>query len=209
MKDLPIGVFIVDDHYLVRQGLVAVLRAVPGLELIGEAETAEEALESFSTNKPHVVLMDLNLPGMSGPEAIAVLRQTQPEIRLIALTSYETEGDISRAVEAGAHGYLLKTTSRADLVNAIKSVAAGGSYMPEGIRRRFNDGKMWRKLTPKELSVLAHLAKGLSNKEIGSQTGTMESTIKSHVTGILLKLGAADRAEAVALAISERIIELD
>lgn len=209
MKNPMIRVYIVDDHYLVRQGLVAVLLSVPGLEVVGEVETAEEALAGIAREQPQVVLMDLNLPGMSGSEAITVLRQTQPAIRLIALTSYETEGDISRALDAGAHGYLLKTTSRADLVTAIKSVAAGGTYVPAGIRRRFDDAKMWRQLTPREFGVLEYLAKGLSNKEIGEQHGTKESTIKSHVTAILLKLGAADRAEAVALAISERIIQLD
>ena len=209
MKNPAIRVFIVDDHYLVRQGLVAVLLTVPELEVIGEVETAEEALAACNREQPDVVLMDLNLPGMSGAEAIAQLRQTQPQIRLIALTSYETEGDISRALDAGAHGYLLKTTRREDLITAIKIVAAGEFYMPSGIRQRFDDAKMWRQLTPKEFGVLEYLAKGLSNKEIGEQTGTKESTIKSHVTAILLKLGAADRAEAVALAISERIIQLE
>jgi DNA-binding NarL/FixJ family response regulator len=209
MKTLPIRVLIVDDHYLVRQGLVSVLLTDPGLRVIGEVETAEDALELCALTPPDLVLMDLNLPGMSGPEAIAILRKMHPNIRLIALTSYETEGDISRALDAGAHGYLLKTTSRTDLITAIHTVATGESYMPSGIRRRFDDAKMWRQLTPKEMGVLEYLAKGLSNKEIGELTGTKESTIKTHITAILAKLGASDRTEAVALAISERVIRLD
>jgi len=209
MNHPTIRVLIVDDHYLVRQGLVAVLLTDPGIQVIGEVETAEHAFDLVKTQLPDVILMDLNLPGMSGPEAIAQLRETHPQIRLIALTSYETEGDISRALDAGAHGYLLKTTSRGDLINAIKRVAEGESYMPHGIRRRFDDAKMWRQLTPKEMGVLTYLAKGLSNKEIADQTGTKESTIKTHVTAILSKLGASDRTEAVVLAISERVIRLD
>jgi DNA-binding NarL/FixJ family response regulator len=209
MKNPPIRVLIVDDHYLVRQGLVAVLLTDPGIQVIGEVETAEDAFNLLSRQVPDVILMDLNLPGMSGSEAIALLRDTHPKIRLIALTSYETEGDISRALDAGAHGYLLKTTSRGDLITAIKTVATGESYMPSGIRRRFDDAKMWRQLTPKEMGVLEYLAKGLSNKEIADQTGTKESTIKTHITAILSKLGASDRTEAVVLAISERVIRLD
>jgi len=209
MNSPSIRVLIVDDHYLVRQGLVAVLRTDASIEVAGEVETAEAALAACANVPPDVVLMDLNLPGMSGSEAIAMLCHSQPEIRLIALTSYETQGDISRALDAGAHGYLLKTTRREDLIDAIKCVAAGGSYMPSEICRQFDESRMWRKLTPSELKVLEYLAKGLSNKEIGLQLGTKESTVKCHVTGVLHKLGASDRAEAVALAICERIIQLE
>lgn len=204
-----IRIFIVDDHFLVRQGLVAVLETVEGFQVTGQAESAEEAINIIRTELPDVVLMDLNLPGMSGPEAIALLGKEHPHQRLIALTSYETEGDISRAVEAGAHGYLLKTTTRAELVDAIRCVVDGHDYMPAVIRKRFDNAGMWRQLTPKEFGVLKYLSKGLSNKEIGEQMGTQETTIKSHVTAILAKLGAADRTEAVALAISERVIDFE
>ena len=205
----PIRVFIIDDHLLVREGLVAVLAQLPGVEVVGQAETAEDGIDACLRLRPQVVLMDLNLPGMSGPEAITLLRVQAPEMRLIALTSYETEGDISRALDAGAHGYLLKTTTRADLQAAIAAVAAGGQWLSGPIRKRFEEAQMWRQLTPKEFEVLENLTKGLSNKEIAVQMGTAESTIKTHMHSLLQKLGAADRAEAVALAVSERVIRLD
>ena len=209
MTAAPIRLFIVDDHFLVRQRLVAVLETVPDFQVIGQAESAEEAIQRLEAIRPDVVLMDLNLPGMNGPEAIALLAGIYPDLRLVALTSYETEGDISRAIKAGAHGYLLKTTTRAELVQAVHSVMDGRNYMPGGIRKLFDEGEMWRQLAPKEMGVLAYLAKGLSNREIGEQTGTRETTVKSHVTAILAKLGAADRTEAAALAISERVIDFE
>lgn len=209
MSAAKIRILIVDDHFLIRHGLIAVLATEPDLEVVAQAESGEQALEMFHEFLPDVMLVDIGLPGISGTELIAILRAEKQKVGLISLTSYDTEGDISRSLNAGADGYLLKNTKRENLFEAIRTVAAGGSYVPPEIRKRFNDAGKWQNLTRKEKAVLEYVAKGLSNREIGEAMGTKESTIKTHVTAVLTKLGAADRAEAVAVAISERVIELE
>ena len=209
MNSGKIRIVIVDDHYLIRQGLVSVLATDPNLEVVAESDSGEQALEHYRQYRPDVMLLDINLPGISGIDVISKLRAAKSTVGIISLTSYETEGDISRSLNAGADGYLLKSTKRETLIEAIRTVAQGGSFVPPEIRRRFLDAGTWQTMTRKEKMVLEFLAKGLTNREIGEMMGTKETTIKSHVTAILSKLGAADRAEAVALAISERIIELE
>lgn len=207
----PIRILIVDDHPVVRAGLTSMLRAQPGLSVTGAAAGGEEALSLLDTMTPDVMLLDLRMPGMNGIDLLRAVkaRKMSSPPRMIVLTSYETDEDIYRAVEAGVHGYLLKDASEGEMVEAIRGVFAGKRYFPPAIAARLADRMNRTSLTPREHQILKMLAKGLTNKEIGRVLGISENTARNHVNSIIEKLDVSDRTEAVATAIHQGLIPID
>lgn len=204
----PIRLMLVDDHLVVRMGLAAVLGLEPDFVIAGEAEDAAGALVQFRALGPDITLLDLRMPGASGVEALRSIRAEYPEARIIMLTTSELEEDIFQAIEAGAAGYLLKTAQRAELAEAIRRVQAGGRAVPPLLEARLVERAQRRSLSPRELEVLDYLRRGLSNKDIGVALGVTEHTAKAHVKAILVKLEAADRAEAVANGFQRGLLQL-
>jgi NarL family two-component system response regulator LiaR len=207
----PIRVLIADDHAVVRSGLAAFLRAYPDLELVGEAANGRQAIELARAQRPDVILMDLVMPGMDGVEAIGALKAEQPDARILALTSFGDDDLVKRALQAGALGYLLKNVSHAALAEAIRQAHAGRSTLaPEAaaalIRAATSPPPPGSDLTAREREVLALMAAGRSNPEIAESLIVSEATVKTHVSHILSKLGAATRTEAVALALQHGLI---
>jgi DNA-binding NarL/FixJ family response regulator len=203
-----IRVLCVDDHPLVRKGIASMLANEPHLALVGEADNGRDALEQYRRLQPDVVLMDLRMRGIDGIEATREIRREFPQARIIALTSYDGDQDIYRALEAGVRGYLLKESAHADLVNAIMTVHAGRRLMPPEVAERLSEYFPRVALTGRETEVLALVASGLGNKEIASRLGTASGTIKIHVQNVLEKLGASGRTHAVAIAIRRGILHL-
>jgi len=203
-----IRVMVVEDHVLIRMGLMTVSEIEPNITIVAQAEDGEEAIELFRQHRPDVVIMDLRLPGMDGIETIAALRKEFGAVPILVLSSYSSDGDISRAIQASAAGYLLKDMPVTRLVEAIHAVHAGQQYFPAEIACRLPDQLRQSNLTPRELGVLRMIAVGKSNKEIGSALGIVEGTVKVHVTNILTKLHAADRTQAVTIAIKRGLLDL-
>ncbi len=192
-----IRVLVVDDHPVVRQGLVALLKTEPGMEVVGEASDGIEAVEQFRIHQPDVTLMDLRLPRMSGVGAIATIRQEFPSARIILLTTYDGEEDIYRGLQAGAKGYLLKDTSCDEILDAIRAVHQGQKYLPVTVGGKLAERMESPQLSERECEVLRLLAQGKSNQEIAKALGITEGTVKFHLNKILPKLGVSDRTQAV------------
>jgi DNA-binding NarL/FixJ family response regulator len=207
-----IRLLIVDDHPVVRDGLKGMLTNQPGVEVVGEAADGEEALRKVEALAPNVVLMDLRMPVMDGPTAIARLKARWPKVKVLVLTTYDTDAEILRAVEAGATGYLLKDAPREELYRAISSTAQGQSYLSPSVATRLM-GKLRQpaeeQLSPREIEVLSWIAKGASNKEIAHRLHIGEATVKSHVLHIFAKLGVNDRTQAVTLALQKGILQIE
>ena len=198
----------VDDHPIYRGGLAALIAAYPDLHLVGEAANGSEAVERHRRLRPDVTLMDLSMPVMNGVEAISAIVGEFPDARIIALTTWDGDADIHRALQAGARGYLLKDVASEEVASAIRQVHAGGRAIRSEVAQRLAAFTPRVELTGREIEVLTHMAKGRSNKEIGSILGRTEATIKVHVLHILQKLEAADRTEAVTIALQRGIIHL-
>jgi DNA-binding NarL/FixJ family response regulator len=203
-----IRVMTVDDHPIYRDGLAALIAAYDSLQLVAEASNGREAIERYRQHRPDVTLMDLSMPVMGGVDAIAAIVAEFREARIIALTTWEGDVDIQRALEAGARGYLLKDVVSEDVFVAIRQVHGGAKAIPAAVAGRLAAFSPRIDLTEREVEVLAHLAHGLSNKEIGTELGRTEATIKVHVLHILQKLNAADRTEAVTIGLQRGIIHL-
>jgi DNA-binding NarL/FixJ family response regulator len=203
-----IRILSVDDHDLVRKGIAAILSTEADLELVAAASCGAEAIARFREHKPDVTLMDLRLHDMSGSEVTAAIRQEFPEARIIALTSYDGDQDIYRALEAGVRGYLLKEMVHTEVVKAIRVVHAGKRFIPAEVAQQLTGFFPDVALTPREVEVLGLVAKGLGNKEVGDVLGTAPGTVKAHVQSILAKLGAKDRTHAVTIALRRGIIHL-
>jgi DNA-binding NarL/FixJ family response regulator len=199
----------VDDHPLIRSGLRAVINSEPDMEMIGEAANGQEAIELYRTHQPDIVLMDLGMPVMDGLTATRVLLREFPDAKVIALTTYEGDDDIHRALAVGARGYLLKDMMRSQLLDVIRTVRKGQRAIPVAVAARLAEYTPRVELTPRELEVLRLIAKGLSNSAIGDKLGRAESTMKVHVSNILEKLHATDRTEAVTLALQRGILHLE
>lgn len=199
-----IRIVVIDDHPVVREGLVASLEDDAGFEVVGEAGSAEEALRLVAATRPDVVLLDLELPGMSGLEAIPALREAHPGAGLLVLTAYDTDERVLGAIRAGARGYLLKGASLQAIARAVRTVHAGESHLDPRITGKvlaeLGPGRPATTLTEREREVLGGIAEGLANKQIAQSLGITERTVKYHVTSILNKLGAENRAHAVAVA---------
>ncbi len=199
-----IRILIVDDHPVVRAGLTSMLGTQVGLKVIGSASSGEEALRILRNEHADIVLLDLRMPGMNGIEFLHARHTHSP--RVIVLTSYEMDEDIYRAVQAGAQGYLLKNTSQQEMVEAITAVHSGKRYIPRHIAARLADRMMRSNLTTRELEILQMLAKGRTNKEIGSALDISDNTVRNHVISIIEKLEVSDRTEAATTAIQRGII---
>jgi len=204
-----IRVLSVDDHPLVRKGIASILANEPNITLVAEADNGQDALAEYRRLLPDVVLMDLRMRGLDGIEATRAIRSEFPEARIIALTSYDGDQDIYRALEAGVRGYLLKETAHAELVAAIQTVHAGRRLVPPAVAERLSEYFPQVALTERETEVLELVASGLGNKEIASRLGTASGTIKIHVQNVLEKLGASGRTQAVTIALRRGILHLE
>ena len=204
-----IRILIVDDHFIVRIGLLTSIKMAPDLMVVAEASTGAQAIELYRRHPPDVVLMDLRLPDLSGIEATAALHKEFPDVRIIIISTFDSDEDVYRAFQAGARGYLLKNVLGGELARAIQTVNAGDRYIPPEIARRLSEHRPGSDLTPREMEVLRLLLKGLSNKEIADLLGFTENTAKFHVKSILGKLRARDRTEAATAALPRGILHLD
>lgn len=207
-KAATIRILCADDHPLVRKGIALILANEPDLELVAEAGDGQEAVALFRRYQPDVTLMDLRMPALDGIEATRRIRDEFPDARIIALTSYDGDQDIYRAVEAGVRGYLLKEMVHTEVLRAIRAVHAGRKLMPLELHEQGGEAFARLALTPREVEVLQLVARGQANKGIARELGAAAGTVKMHVQNILAKLGATDRTHAVTIAIQRGIIRL-
>jgi DNA-binding NarL/FixJ family response regulator len=205
----PIRVLVADDHPVVRNGLAGVIAQQPELALVAEAANGRQALERFREHRPDVVLMDLRMPEMDGVAAIEAIRAEFPGARILALTTYEGDVDIHRALEAGARGYLIKDMLLADVLSAIRAVHRGERVIPTAVAAKLAEFTPRTDLSAREVEVLQLVARGLSNRDVAGVIGRTDETVKVHLKNIFAKLGVADRTEAVTLAYSRGILHLD
>lgn len=204
-----IRVMIIDDHQIVRQGLVALINTEPGLTVIAEGCDGQQAVELFRQQQPDVTLMDLRMPVLTGVEATKLIRKEFPQARIIVLTTFDGDEDIYRALQAGAQSYLLKGVSFEDLTEAIRTVHAGQRRIPAGVAERLAERMAGEELTAREVQVLELIVRGKSNKEIGTALSISEATVKSHINSLLSKMGVADRTQAATTALQRGIVHLD
>ena len=201
-----IRILVVDDHFIVRTGLLSLINTEPNLTVIGEAADGDEAIRLFETLRPDLMVMDLRMPGKSGHEVTRHIRQLDPEARVLMLSAFEGDTDIYVALEAGARGYVLKSVTAEELIPAIHAVASGKRWIPREIATRLKSRNSYEELTARELEVLVQLARGLANKEIADALAISEYTTKGHLKNILAKLRVADRTQAVIAAVQRGII---
>ena len=209
---IRIRLLIADDHPVVRTGLQGMLAGQPDFEIVGEATTGLEAVTMTAELHPDVVLMDLRMAELDGVAATAQIRKQQPETPVLVLTTYDSNADILRAIEAGATGYLLKDTPRDQLFSAIRAVAQGKSALAPAVASRLlrrMHAPVEEALSAREIEVLALVARGASNKEIGRSLYISEGTVKSHLIHIFSKLGVADRTAAVTVALERGLLRLE
>lgn len=203
-----ITLLLVDDHFVVRSGLTASLELEDDLRVVGEIDRGESAIEAYARLSPALVLMDLQLPGISGVEATAALLAVHPLARVLIFSTFARDDEILAALRAGALGYLPKSASRDDLLSAIRSVAQGQKWLPTDLDARLRERLTEPEVTPREREILALVTQGNANKEIAAILGIGEDTVKQHVSRILLKLKVNDRAQATAEAIRRGLVKL-
>jgi DNA-binding NarL/FixJ family response regulator len=210
MASVPnmIRILSVDDHPLLRKGIAALVNAEPDMKLVSEASNGEEAVENFRLYRPDVTLMDLQLPGLNGIEAISRILSEFPDARIVVLTTYRGDAQVLRALRAGARAYLLKGHVHRELLETIHTVYTGGKRIPADIAAELAEHAIEGDLSTREIEVLRLIAAGNSNKAIADQLSIGETTVKSHVTNILSKLRANDRAHAVTIGLKRGIIAL-
>jgi len=208
MTNSYIRVMCVDDHRLMREGIVLIVGLDPSMKVVAEAATGEEALAQFVEHRPDVTLMDLQLPGMSGLEAIQAIRRVQTDARIIVLTMYAGDTSIHTALRAGAVGYLLKDTVPEDLLRLIRDVHVGKRAVPPHLEAMLKEHENKPLLTAREIEVLELLAKGMRNKEIGNALHIVEETVRAHIRSIFLKLNVHDRTAALAVALRRGIVRV-
>jgi len=204
-----IAILIVDDHAIMRMGMVTALNLQPDMKVVAEASTGRQALELYAQHTPDLVLMDLRLPDMSGDQVTAKLCADHPNVRVLAFTSYDTQEDIFRCVQAGARSFLPKASPLAELLTAVRSVYSGQNYLPPAIATRLMDRMRSPELSSRERSVLELLVKGRTNKEIAQALAIAETTARDHVSSIFMKLHATDRTQASTIAIQRGLVRLE
>jgi DNA-binding NarL/FixJ family response regulator len=203
-----IRILTVDDHPLLRKGIAALVNAEADMKLVAEASDGQEAIESFRVHRPDVTLMDIQMPSFNGIDAICEIQSEFPDARIIVLTTYTGDAQVLRALKAGARGYVLKGHVHRELLETIRAVHAGQKRIPPDVAAQLAEHATDDELTSREIDVLRLIAAGNSNKLIADQLSIGEATVKSHVTNILSKLGANDRAHAVTIGLKRGIIEL-
>jgi DNA-binding NarL/FixJ family response regulator len=207
-RDSKIRILVADDHFIVRMGLIALVNTEPDMVIVGEAADGHQAVDLFSKHKPDLVLMDLRMPIKDGIEATIEIREEDPNARVLMLTTFDGDTDIYKALQAGAHGYVLKNATGQELIPAIQAVASGQRWIPKEIAKRLASRKLFEELTQREVQVLQLLVKGLANKQIGEHLSISEHTVKDHLKSVFGKLQVEDRTEAVTAAIQRGIIHL-
>ena len=203
-----IRILTVDDHPLLREGIAFLVKSQPDMELVAEASDGEEAIEQFRRHRPDVTLMDLRMPNLNGTEAISRIRNEFPDAKIIVLSTYGGDVQVLRAIKAGARGYIVKGHVHRELLDAIRSVHAGHKRIPPEIAAELAEHAADDELSSREIDVIRLIGAGNANKEIADKLSIGETTVKSHITNILSKLGANDRAHAVTIALRRGIIEL-
>ena len=203
-----IRILTVDDHALLRNGIAGLVNAEPDMKMIAEAATGVEAIKQFRLHRPDITLMDLQMPDMSGIEAIIGIRSDFPEARIIVLTTYSGDVQVLRALRAGARGFLVKGRVNRELLDVIRAVHAGQKRIPPEIAAALAEHAGEESLSPRELEVLELIARGNANKEIAARLAIAEGTVKSHITRILAILRANDRTHAVTIGLKRGIIDL-
>ena len=203
-----IRVLIADDHTIVRIGLLTLLGAEKDIEVVGEAKNGEMAVKEALRLRPDVVIMDLMMPKMDGAEATAVLHEKLPETKVIILTTFGSSDGIAHAIESGAAGALMKTADDAALISTIRSVAGGKTVISPDIKRLLADDPPIPVLTTRQTEVLQSMMRGLTNRDIAKQLGIRQDGVNEHVAAILAKIGAANRTEAVAIALRKHLLKL-
>jgi DNA-binding NarL/FixJ family response regulator len=203
-----IRILVVDDHHVVRQGLVALLNIVPDIEVVGEASDGLQAIDLHKTLQPDITLMDLQLPNLGGVDAILKIRADYPAARFIVLTTFDGDEDIFRSLQAGAKAYLLKGMTVDELVSTIQAVHSGRTLISPAIAEKLAERMSTQALTNRELKVLERIVAGRANKEIASDLQISEATVKSHINNLLGKLGVSDRTHAATVALQRGIVHL-
>jgi two-component system, NarL family, response regulator len=207
-NSVKIKVLVVDDHPLMRVGIAAIIDARPDMVAVAQAGNGEEAVELFEQHRPDITLMDLRLPGMSGVSAIQAIRSRHAQARFVVLTTYEGDEDIHQALAAGAQGYMIKGMPHETLIDALRRVHAGGRFLPPPVRHALASRTPNSDLSSREREVLALLASGKTNREIATELGITEATVKCHVSVILMRLNANDRTQAVVVALQRGLVHL-
>ncbi|MGH6643855.1 MAG: response regulator transcription factor [Bradyrhizobium sp.] len=208
MNDPKIRVLVVDDHPVLRDGVAAILGNQADMTMVGEARDGGEAVERFRALLPDVTLMDLQMPGMNGVAAITAIRAEHPGARIIVLTTYAGDVQAVRALKAGAAGYLLKSSLRSELIDAIRNVHRGQRHVHRDVADEIALHVVDETLTEREIAILRLVSIGKANKQVAAELGLSEETVKGHLKNIFLKLDVADRTHAVTVAARRGIIEL-
>lgn len=204
----PIRILLADDHPMLRDGVAGLVGDQPDMELVGEASNGSETVEQFRRYRPDIILLDLQMPGMNGIDAMRAIRDEFPDVRVIVLTTYSGDVEILRALKAGAQAYLLKSVLRRELLDTIRAVHKGQKRIPPEVAAQLSEHAGDDLLTLREIEVLRLIAAGKANKVVASDLSITEETVKGHVKSILSKLGANDRTHAVTIALKRGIIEL-
>jgi len=201
-------IILADDHFIVRSGLVALIDSEPDMKVVAQATDGAQAIEAYAKHQPDVLLVDLRMPVVGGNQVIETIRRDFPTAHILVLTAYNGDEDIHKSLASGACGYLLKSSTGDDLIPAIRTVAAGGQWIPRDVASRLAVRRDYGNLTQREIEVLREIARGRANKEIAGSLAISENTVKDHLKNILAKLQVAARTEAVTVAVQRGIIEL-
>jgi DNA-binding NarL/FixJ family response regulator len=208
VKTTKIRILLVDDHIVLRMGLVTATTGEPDMEVIAEADNGTEAIKAYRHHRPDVVVLDLRMPGKNGIETIRLLREEFGEVRVLVFSNYFSGEEVYQAFKAGASGFVVKEMPLERLLEAIRKIHQGEQYIPNEIASRLS-GRVLSQLSSREVEVLTLIAKGLSNKEIAARLSLVEGTVKVHVTNILGKLRVSDRTQAILAGVKQGIIQLE